>query len=113
MGPCHDPRTNRSLFNLDALLMAGHTCHRCLPEPCQNGGTCTGQQEAGFTCRCPEGFSGDVCQIRESSPVTTGSDGDGDDESDGGATTTTKEEEEEKNDSHETGSGTNASTDFL
>ena len=69
--PCHDPQTNRSLFNLDALLMAGHTCHRCLPEPCQNGGTCTGQQEAGFTCRCPEGFAGDVCQIRESSPATT------------------------------------------
>lgn len=62
-GPCHDPQTNMSLYNLDALLMAGHTCHRCLPEPCHNGGTCSGVQEAGFTCQCADGFSGDLCQI--------------------------------------------------
>ena len=63
-GPCHNPQTNSSMFNLDALLMAGHTCHRCLPEPCLNGGTCEGVQEAGFTCSCPDGFSGDMCQIK-------------------------------------------------
>ena len=59
--PCHDA-SGRSNFNLDALLMAGHTCHRCLPEPCLNGGSCIGVQERGFTCNCSYGFGGDLCQ---------------------------------------------------
>lgn len=62
--PCHDSRSKRSNLNLDALLMSGHTCHRCLPEPCLNGGKCSGIQESGFTCTCPDEFSGDMCQIR-------------------------------------------------
>ena len=61
--PCHDSAAGKSNFNLDALLMAGHTCHRCLPEPCHNGGQCAGVQESGFTCTCKTGFTGDVCQI--------------------------------------------------
>jgi len=59
---CHDKQTKKSNFNLDAILMAGHTCHRCLPEPCHNGGVCKGVQESGFTCVCPESSSGDLCQ---------------------------------------------------
>jgi len=61
---CHDAVTGKSNLNLDALLMAGHTCHRCLPEPCHNGGTCTGVQESGFTCTCVSGWGGDVCQTK-------------------------------------------------
>merc|ERR1719409_1166476 len=57
---CADASSGFANFNNDALLMAGHTCHRCLPEPCQNGGTCTGAQEKGFTCKCLMGFTGDV-----------------------------------------------------
>ena len=49
-------------LNLDALLMAAHTCHRCLPEPCKNNGNCTGKQGHGFSCDCPSGFGGDLCQ---------------------------------------------------
>jgi hypothetical protein len=49
-------------LNLDAILMAAHTCHRCLPEPCKNNGTCTGKQGHGFSCDCPSGFGGDLCQ---------------------------------------------------
>merc|ERR1712028_256729 len=61
--PCHDPISLKSNYNLDALLMAGHTCHRCLPNPCHNGGTCTGVQENGFSCTCKEHSKGDMCQI--------------------------------------------------
>lgn len=51
-------------LNLDAVLMAGHTCHRCLPEPCRNGGKCKGTQGKGFTCTCPVNWGGDVCHVR-------------------------------------------------
>ena len=47
-----------------SFSQAGHTCHRCLPEPCHNGGTCTGVQESGFTCTCVSGWGGDVCQTK-------------------------------------------------
>ena len=75
---CKDPATGRTNLNLDALLMTGHTCHRCLPEPCSNGGVCTGFRNVtnegvrlpnpnapegvsyGFTCECPEGTAGDI-----------------------------------------------------
>ena len=63
--PCLDS-SNRSNFNLDAILMAGHTCHRCLPEPCMNGGNCVGIQERGFVCKCPVGYTGDLCQMQTS-----------------------------------------------
>ena len=49
-------------LNLDAILMAAHTCHRCLPEPCRNGGKCVGTQGRGFTCECADGFGGDLCE---------------------------------------------------
>ena len=38
----------------------------CEPEnPCQNGGTCHGNGNGGHTCDCPEGYTGDDCEIRE------------------------------------------------
>ncbi|XP_046371944.1 uncharacterized protein LOC124145983 [Haliotis rufescens] len=33
----------------------------CKDEPCQNGGNCTSTLE-GFSCSCPDGFSGPTCQ---------------------------------------------------
>jgi hypothetical protein len=33
----------------------------CLSLPCQNGGTCTNQQ-AGYTCTCPAGWTGVDCE---------------------------------------------------
>ena len=66
------------LINNDALLMSGFICHICLPEPCLNGGWCThvpggeggvfvynGEERdmSGFTCECPAGFGGDMCQL--------------------------------------------------
>jgi len=88
--PCHDPETHASNFNLDALLMAGHTCHRCLPEPCLNGGVCTGVQEAGFTCKCRESWVGDMCQFKAATSLSingeggSGQDKDKDSEGDAG-----------------------------
>eukprot|EP01047_Picozoa_sp_COSAG01_P075951 COSAG01_NODE_13182_length_1624_cov_0.878689_1_plen_256_part_10 len=67
-------------INNDALLMSGYMCHICLPTPCHNGGTCAHvpsgaagaahflnqrRNLSGFTCACPSGFSGDICQTRE------------------------------------------------
>merc|ERR1711871_1290845 len=88
--PCHDPETHASNFNLDALLMAGHTCHRCLPEPCLNGGVCTGVQEAGFACKCWESWVGDMFQFKAATSLSingeggSGQDKDKDSEGDAG-----------------------------
>lgn len=84
------PRTygeNRSCeeLNLDAVVMAGHTCHRCLPEPCLHGGQCQGVQGRGFTCNCSgagaadddaRGREGDLCQkaISRVVPAVPGTD---------------------------------------
>ena len=36
--------------------------HNCESSPCQNGGTC--HDDIGlFTCSCPIGYEGNVCQI--------------------------------------------------
>ncbi|PIK39173.1 putative protocadherin Fat 1 isoform 2 [Apostichopus japonicus] len=32
-----------------------------ITNPCQNGGTCSLSGSSGFTCRCPNGFTGTTC----------------------------------------------------
>jgi len=49
-------------YNLDMLLMTGHYCHKCLPSPCLNGGTCENIWNKGYRCKCAAGFEGDNCQ---------------------------------------------------
>lgn len=34
----------------------------CTNNPCQNGGTCDYQGKGQYTCRCPQGYSGDHCE---------------------------------------------------
>lgn len=37
--------------------------NKCHPNPCRNGGTCTGINEGeGFECTCREGFKGKNCE---------------------------------------------------
>ena len=37
----------------------------CAPNPCQNGGLCQDQGGGDFTCRCPAGTSGSLCETVE------------------------------------------------
>jgi hypothetical protein len=37
----------------------------CLPNPCQNGGTCQPNNLGSFICLCPIGYQGICCEIRE------------------------------------------------
>ncbi|MFT7810023.1 zonadhesin-like [Arapaima gigas] len=37
----------------------------CLSEPCMNGGTCLEESEHNFTCICPEGFEGPLCEAEK------------------------------------------------
>jgi len=63
---CED-RLDCKDMNLDLLVMAGYFCHPCLPNPCMNNAPCTqGKPRIGFTCTCPEGFSGKNCEVDES-----------------------------------------------
>ena len=55
-------------INFDALLLAGHGCHVCLPELCANGGKCVNVLMQGYSCDCSsaaDGFTGDHCDIRK------------------------------------------------
>lgn len=37
--------------------------NKCHPNPCRNGGTCTGINEGeGFECTCREGYKGKNCE---------------------------------------------------
>ena len=37
--------------------------NKCHPNPCRNGGTCTGINEGeGFECTCKEGYKGKSCE---------------------------------------------------
>ena len=47
-------------------LIVAPTPVPCEPEnPCQNGGVCHDNGNGGHTCDCPEGYTGDDCEIRE------------------------------------------------
>ena len=37
----------------------------CADNPCLNGATCMSNSFGGFTCRCPQGYSGQRCEDRE------------------------------------------------
>ena len=37
-------------------------CNQCLPNPCQNGGTCTTSNTNNPVCNCAFGWTGDKCQ---------------------------------------------------
>jgi hypothetical protein len=41
----------------------GCTAGPCSPNPCQNGGTCA-ESGTTFTCDCPDGYAGDVCETQ-------------------------------------------------
>lgn len=33
----------------------------CSPNPCKNGGTCSGDGNGGYSCRCASGYTGRHC----------------------------------------------------
>ncbi len=41
---------------------ASCTLDNCVPQPCQNGGTCTSDPN-GYTCACPAGWTGTNCEV--------------------------------------------------
>ena len=41
-----------------SVVSAGGLCH---PSPCHNGGSCE-SHDGVFTCYCPPGFAGSLCQ---------------------------------------------------
>ena len=51
---------------------AGMCVDVCEPNPCQNGGNCTGVDNAPYaSCACPPGFIGATCES-ESLPLHVG-----------------------------------------
>ena len=46
----------------DWILFDFVTTDKCDPNRCLYGGNCTGQV-GGFTCSCPAGYSGDLCEV--------------------------------------------------
>ena len=61
-GSSRENCTGPGSFNFDMLLMTGFFCHRCLPDPCLNGGSCENIWSKGYKCICPAGFEGTHCQ---------------------------------------------------
>lgn len=38
------------------------TGNPCIPNPCNNGGTCLLGEEGNYVCRCPTAFAGASCE---------------------------------------------------
>ncbi|XP_062582879.1 uncharacterized protein LOC134244636 [Saccostrea cucullata] len=55
-------------LGIDNISLRPGLCSKCNPNPCKNGGTCEESNSyAGtgteYRCTCPEGFSGEMCEI--------------------------------------------------
>ena len=45
----------------------------CIPNPCQNGGTCVFDEPTGsFQCTCPPGYTGRTCDMGKQLNTTIG-----------------------------------------
>ena len=51
--------------NLKRILLVFSDRNKCHPNPCRNGGICTGTNDVdGFECTCREGYKGKSCEGR-------------------------------------------------
>ena len=48
-------------FHVYTLLIMGTVLMGCEENPCENGGTCT-RHVNDYTCTCPSGYSGHLCE---------------------------------------------------
>lgn len=46
-------------MNIESVYFLDIACHS---KPCLNGGVCTDDQESGYNCHCPPGFTGHICE---------------------------------------------------
>lgn len=54
---------NEFLVMRFAIFVSNTEQNKCHPNPCRNGGTCTGINEGeGFECTCREGYKGKNCE---------------------------------------------------
>ena len=49
------------LTRFNRLQLSIPDINECQLSPCKNGGTCLNQQ-AGYSCECQDGYSGDHCE---------------------------------------------------
>ena len=49
------------LTTLNRSQLSISDINECESSPCKNGGTCLNQQ-AGYSCKCKDGYSGDHCE---------------------------------------------------
>ena len=53
-------------LSVTITLIGDHCKDRCNNAPCLNGGTCVPDADLnGFTCKCRDLFTGDICDIRK------------------------------------------------
>ncbi|XP_061190052.1 zinc metalloproteinase dpy-31-like [Saccostrea echinata] len=55
-----------SFIGVDNIYLRPGSCTICNLNPCKNGGTCEASNSptgSEYTCSCPEGFSGKMCEI--------------------------------------------------
>ena len=49
------------LMNILFQLLSTIIVDPCKPDPCNNGGNCSGDGKGGFNCACINGYSGQTC----------------------------------------------------